>query len=346
MQQAEQLWNASEVVDPSASPLLLFYGLAQAGRALLAAGAPINSCPRNGHGLQVDFSGGAIDFTRIHVKSHGFGLIQAVAEMLNSPVLHVSVTLAELLAAVGATSVRRPGAPTPLLVWNDWKGSNVHDRIPPKLIVGYVPDAWIAESQNTHVESGIVYSDAPKDPTVESIMGWLAPYPSLTRLGPPITASMHPHISTRIPVGSGYSRYYVTLAWDKPLLNLHESWKWASSLLAIDHSHIGKVGWGTVIPVVGGNDKAQNPLIGWWTVIFAFSIIARYYPREWMQILDVDGSIMATEIEALLDEARAIIPDLLSRALGSALGAGVRATRGYMDLSTYGPVAPDLWDAE
>ena len=38
LEQAEQLWLASQNVGAIASPLLLFYGLTQAGRAICAAG--------------------------------------------------------------------------------------------------------------------------------------------------------------------------------------------------------------------------------------------------------------------------------------------------------------------
>ena len=56
LEQAEQLWRASEVVDPIASPLLLFYGLTQAGRAICASGVPGNEWrPAERRGLDFKF---------------------------------------------------------------------------------------------------------------------------------------------------------------------------------------------------------------------------------------------------------------------------------------------------
>ncbi|MFL0421804.1 YaaC family protein, partial [Micrococcus luteus] len=48
LEQAEQFWMAANSVGPETRPLLLFYGLGQAGQALCAAAA---TKPSAGHGL-------------------------------------------------------------------------------------------------------------------------------------------------------------------------------------------------------------------------------------------------------------------------------------------------------
>lgn len=41
LEQAEQMFHAAHSVGPATSPLLLFYGLSQAGRAVAAAAKPV-----------------------------------------------------------------------------------------------------------------------------------------------------------------------------------------------------------------------------------------------------------------------------------------------------------------
>jgi hypothetical protein len=54
LEQAEQLFAAAESVTPATSPLLLFYGLSQAGRAVAAAAAGRDNADKwqlRGHGI-------------------------------------------------------------------------------------------------------------------------------------------------------------------------------------------------------------------------------------------------------------------------------------------------------
>jgi hypothetical protein len=54
LQQAEELFRAAETSGPASSPLLLFYGLSQAGRALTAAAAVLqgDDWQLSGHGIK------------------------------------------------------------------------------------------------------------------------------------------------------------------------------------------------------------------------------------------------------------------------------------------------------
>lgn len=56
LEQAEQLFRAAESVGPQARPLLLFYGLSQAGRAICACAVNVtnNDASLSGHGIKVD----------------------------------------------------------------------------------------------------------------------------------------------------------------------------------------------------------------------------------------------------------------------------------------------------
>jgi hypothetical protein len=105
LEQAEQLWRASQNVGPEARPLLLFYGLTQAGRSLCAGGVPGGAweAPAQ-HGLRFELStppqGRALDLGSVRIHPHGQGLVQTVAGILGSPVLSRSVHMGELLSCL------------------------------------------------------------------------------------------------------------------------------------------------------------------------------------------------------------------------------------------------------
>jgi len=73
LEQAERLWLASQNVGAIASPLLLFYGLTQAGRALCAAGIPDTAWEgAQQHGLHFQLTvpayGSPLDLTTVRVR--------------------------------------------------------------------------------------------------------------------------------------------------------------------------------------------------------------------------------------------------------------------------------------
>lgn len=53
----------------------------------------------------------------------------------------------------------------------------------------------------------------------------------------------------------------------------------------------------------------------WWLLLYSFSILARYEPRRWAQLLDLDSSEAAVLIEYALKEALTVIPHLILEAL-------------------------------
>jgi hypothetical protein len=66
-----------------------------------------------------------------------------------------------------------------------------------------------------------------------------------------------------------------------------------------------------VFPAVGGNASALHPLTAWWAVLYGLSMMARYEPAAWIEALNVNGSSLAVPIEALLDDAQRIVPELI-----------------------------------
>jgi hypothetical protein len=97
LEQFEQLLRAGRESPPASAPILLFYALAQAGRAILAAHAP-QPWEVHGHGLSIGIEGEEIGATRI--TPSGEGLFQAVAAVTSSDPLTEPITLAETWARI------------------------------------------------------------------------------------------------------------------------------------------------------------------------------------------------------------------------------------------------------
>jgi len=58
-----------------------------------------------------------------------------------------------------------------------------------------------------------------------------------------------------------------------------------------------------------------SPLMTWWLLLYSFSILARYEPRRWVELLDLDKSEAAVSLQYLLEEALAALPHLVLEAL-------------------------------
>lgn len=112
LEQFEQLLRAGREAPPASAPILLFYALAQAGRAILAAHAP-QPWEVHGHGLSIGIEGEEIGATRI--APSGEGLFQAVAAVTGSDPLTEPITLAETWARIphlSRSADLAPDAPT------------------------------------------------------------------------------------------------------------------------------------------------------------------------------------------------------------------------------------------
>ena len=68
-------------------------------------------------------------------------------------------------------------------------------------------------------------------------------------------------------------------------------------------------------PAPAQADKSIHPLMAWWAVLHALSMLARYQPTEWAGHIDVDRSPYAVPLENLLKTAMALIPALISDAI-------------------------------
>ena len=53
----------------------------------------------------------------------------------------------------------------------------------------------------------------------------------------------------------------------------------------------------------------------WWLLLYSFSMLARYQPRKWVDLLDYDKSPHATHLQFAMDSALTAIPHLVLGAL-------------------------------
>ena len=67
--------------------------------------------------------------------------------------------------------------------------------------------------------------------------------------------------------------------------------------------------------VEGGAKPAPSPLMTWWLLLYSFSMLARYQPRKWTDLLILDQPGCANQIRFALERAISVIPQLLIGAL-------------------------------
>jgi hypothetical protein len=62
-------------------------------------------------------------------------------------------------------------------------------------------------------------------------------------------------------------------------------------------------------PTVGG--QCLHPLIVWWAVLYTLSMLARYEPQRWADMIRVNTSPWAVPLEHLLNAALDALPEVI-----------------------------------
>jgi len=315
LEQAERLWSSSLSVGPAASPMLKFYALSQAGRAICAARAPKGNGwrPPESHGLTVEMKGNLFatsPLEAVEVSREGAGLVQLVAQTTGSPVIAAPVTLATL---IGTTPLAFSACPDidleaePILV--DFNDGNWITTETSEVIVGPVPPTFITTKDVPESPTSTAHTmPVIRDP--DEVREWLATYPSLAALGPPSEVR---HINPMSYDRRPNPQFQVYLTWPKSALP-----NWQAERALVDWALTDP--WSTsqrglVLPPIGGNTEPISPLVGWWLILYALSMLSRYYPEHWVALLDVDKSSLATPLAMLLETEAEIVPELIYDAL-------------------------------
>jgi hypothetical protein len=310
LNQAEELAVAASEVGYAARPLLQFYSLSQAGRAIAAAHLR-DKAELTGHGLSFSHNPEAVLMSTVAPpkrQKHN-GAFQDVAVATGSPGLQNPAELGALWAANPDLQQ------VPVPDGGHWPRA-----------LSYVIGTRGQSPTLPTTTGGIVYTrlELPGR-TGADLDRVIAQYPTLlgaralkhdptgdTPAGPEETVG-------RVATTDG--RMAVTVAREAPMqTTLDGFWELEDGLYSaveVDDSyplwpHPHLVGY--VQPSIGGG-LAPSTLMLWWALLLALSSLARYHPAAWVQAIDLDQSVLAAPLREVLDVAAVRIPTRVLDAL-------------------------------
>jgi hypothetical protein len=299
LQQAEDLFDAAAAVGPFARPLPLFYAVSQAGRAITAARTSVG-WRVSGHGLTEDKSSNAWangDLKRFRVRpQNNPGVFGAVAEALGVKGLTGSVELGALWSALPVETVVDDDWPLALPVW-------------PQV---YSQESGFPLHLGANHRGYVCLREQAPDNDAPAIDALLANYPAAQGAHVEVVQTIIQASPT--PWGFG-----VPVRWPAPQVELPAEgppppeWLASQVHVRVRQYKYSRQHW--LIPYIGDSADELPPLLIWWVLLFALSLLARYEPAAWRTALDPDQSRIAVPLEHLLDEALEIAPRLLYEAI-------------------------------
>ncbi len=293
MEQFEELMRAAEQVGAPARPLPLFYALSQAGRAVTAAHAD-QPWQLRGHGLKLKDDGQPLLTRQVAPEGGPATSFRRVAEATGSAVLSQPVLFGALCASLPEL------AAVPKLC-----GSH-----PRALPVRAIPQSGGAVvTMNREVDAQVINLPADvascNDPAAAlqqhlshypTAVGWTAPEPLRIRpAGDPWGAGavLRWKVAEEVQFPNEPDRQARIREVAPPYRQVDSQWCRPAVALS------------TVL----------SPLMTWWAILYALSMVARYEPDTWVARLDVDKSDLAVPLEGLLEDALEAVPHLVLDAL-------------------------------
>lgn len=306
LEQAEQLFTAAETVGYASRPILLFYGLSQAGRAIAAASTSVDDdhFKLSGHGIRARdldseelYKITVIDNASGRAKDKG-SFVQ-LASLLRSGTLPAGAPLGQIWTLI--PDLRE----APLY-------TNYTEYLP---ILSY-ENQTVSKEGVAGIISGLPYRFA-ETATVENIDAFLTHYPTLagSRASPLVV-----EVVTRNARAGSVSVYR---EWSRPADRLElfpitgrensmNDWQIIEDRLSQPYRGDSER---FIFPAVGGADRPLHPLLAWWALLFTLSMLARYEPSSWTRHLARDESPNAVPIEAALDRGLHTCPELIAHAI-------------------------------
>lgn len=299
------MFRAAEGVGTATRPLLVFYGLSQAGRAIAAAASAITTADGwrlEGHGIRTvskTLSGPLPDVLVASDKGGSRGSFVRLSEILDSPLFADKVNplalnaLWDCLPENRVAPLRDTGTSrrTPLYVAHLSLNREPHPLA--SAPVAYFPP-WVVSSPEggqTLVDYLAAFSDQVRE------------FHSFVRVGHDPDAA--PDFSSHHD-GWGELR----MNWILPHQKSGTFAERVKHLRSIGRTYDGDIYF---FPAVGdaGQGRGLHPLMSWWAVLHTLSMLARYQPAEWAEQIDVDGSSYAAPVESLLKRAMQVVPRLV-----------------------------------
>ncbi len=292
LEQAEQLFTAAEGVGPASRPLLLFYGLSQAGRALAAAGRA------RGVGW--------------HLRSHGLSAPDLTRPLVDLPILQTGLpdgSFVALSRILGSPSIPGRFDSQPLTLGEVWttipevQGWPLEERAATPMLF------WENKHSDTHRLASGLLNDIPRWLLIDSgrdvaFRDFMSHYPhaaDYTMVHMPENPNW-PDFET-----GSLGKISLVMHWDtgKPMATQADREQRLRSVMT--QYNVSTY----LIPAVAGNDRPLHPLMSWWALLYALSMLSRYQPTEWLNHINVNSSPHAVALESLLDTALDAVPRLI-----------------------------------
>lgn len=284
LEQAQQQFRAASQINYESRPLNLFYGLAQAGRAICAASHRLGgkSQPHwrgRGHGLRFDpnCTPNMLFAQRIDQDASSNDLFTQVSRAIDSPSHFNSAPFGAVVNQLYDYTItfrKAEGYARPI------SEPSISERPLP-------------------IEAEVAIPGLPVDTVIteETVRQLLTPYPALAR----VPLVLNGDGTVRSSHNPGHC--YVLLDHSDQLITV-DGRRHLKGTTFYRHNAM-------LMPALGDATKPMNPLMSWWLTLFALSIMSRYEPSVWTRVLSLPDSKIASRVELLLDEAIAAIPEIV-----------------------------------
>jgi hypothetical protein len=302
LEQAEQMFRAATTVGPATRPLLIFYGLSQAGRAITAAASSLSSGDTwklSGHGISSLGLDGKLPDIEVHTGKPGQpASFVRLSELLDSAIWGKAPVrlnaLWDLLPENEQIPILDTGRSRRTPLWIDPR--DLYDEPHPlaSVPVNRFPP-WVIDAENGR----------------GALSDYLEAFPGVEGYHDFVRVSGEPHANPN------FNRHHdgwgdLTMHWRVPSEDPGELATRLAFLEARTRSYGGSLYF---FPAIAPADRGLHPLMAWWAVLHTLSMLARYQPAEWASHINVDTSQHAVAIERLLKEAIHILPRLVSEAI-------------------------------
>jgi hypothetical protein len=307
LEQAQEFARAAEAAGYATKPILLFYALSQASRAVCAAKLD-EDWVRIGHGLSVPERGEGLP--TVAIKAGSGGLYGGVLETVDESPISGEVTIGDLLAAHPefADLALPDDRPRPLLA---------------RPAASFPPEADLLDSTAVVGALFLLLDGLPELGSREDFVEALAQYPSLAGARPAEQPTRLPGgvLSPEEERNGIVYRRAILPATMFPVVRVDVRGELLRDLVRrfeeiAPHGVQGDpINQRWIQPAVGEPKQIVGAFSSWWALLLGLSSLARYRPAEWVRVLDVDRSDHAVLLERVLDRAEEALPHHILGAL-------------------------------
>ncbi|SCF48739.1 YaaC-like Protein [Micromonospora matsumotoense] len=297
LEQSEQLFKAASAVGPATAPILLYYGISQAGRAIIAAARSVRDNWRlSGHGINRGDLTVALPAVRVYAEGVRGSFVRLSA-VLDSPIWDKDAEAVELTALWDAL---------PQTI--EWPLRNDDRRRTAHLLEYH-------DFGEPHPLLGVSLCGLPRELAESASLRkdlalYLRSYPTLRGYSY-VKADDGPDADPAVVIySSGRGEVHLNLVVDNGRSVEDQARRAYFETIATKHGEAYRSFY--LVPVVGENKHPMHPLMTWWAVLYTLSMLARYQPAEWATYINVDRSSHAVPIEHLLAEALSAVPGLIA----------------------------------